>query len=145
MAKKTPQTPQARAARDALLNRAEWIINANILAACGYTPVLPPDLIDFSMERNMDVDGRALAALLKGVLPGIELKDDRAPHMIPPDGPAIDRCRWYIQKHAKGAYSQTELDDLIRVEWNQMEAEDRRTLTDFITNAKKANPEKFSH
>ena len=145
MAKKQPQTPAARAARDSLLKRSEWIINANILAACGFTPQLPPDLVDFNLERTADPDTRALAALLKGVMPVIDLKDDRAPHTIPPEGVAsIELCRWYIQRHAKGQYSTNELNDLIKLEWDMMEAHDRATLTEYITNAKKANPQKFN-
>jgi len=78
MAKKEPQTPQARAARDALLKRADWIVTANIHAACGYVPELPPDLLTFNLERAAEPDGRALAALLKGVMPSMILKDDLA-------------------------------------------------------------------
>jgi len=144
MATKNTLTPQARAARDALLKRATWIVDANIHAACGYVPELPPDMLTFTLERGMDPDGKALAALLKGVMPIISLKDDRAPHTIPPeDVPAIERCRWYIQRHAKGQYSANELDQLLGIEWDMMEAHDRATLTEYITNAKKANPEKF--
>jgi len=144
MAKNIPQTPQARAARDALLKRAEWIVNANIYAAAGYVPELPPDLMTFNLERALEPSSRALAALLKGVMPAMVLKDDRAPHMIPPDGTPLERARWYLTKHAKGAYSLTEAEDLIKIEQSQMEAEDRAILVEYITNARKANPAKFA-
>lgn len=132
MATKTPQTPQARAARDALLKRAEWIVNANVQAACGYTPELPPDLMTFDLERTGDPDGRALAALLKGVMPIMQLKDDRAPGTIPPSGPPLERCQWYVDRFHKGAYSRTEVDDLVKLEWGMMEATDRQVLVEYI-------------
>ena len=80
----TPLTEGARIARAALLKRAQWIVDANIHAACGYSPVLPPDMQDFDMVRNMDPDSKALAALLKGVMPAMSLKDDAPPvNLIP--------------------------------------------------------------
>ena len=145
MAKNIPQTPQARAARDALLKRADWIVKANIQAACGYVPVLPPDLVDFNLERAAEPNGAALAALLKGVMPTMVIKDDRAPHMIPPsDVSPLERCRWFIRKHAKGSYSYTELEDYLRIEQAMMESQERAQLVEYLTNAKKANPQKFT-
>ena len=55
----TPLKEGARVARAALLKRAQWIVDANVYAACGYVPVLPPDMQDFEMVRNMDPDPKA--------------------------------------------------------------------------------------
>jgi len=78
----TPLKEGARVARAALLKRAQWIVDANVYAACGYVPVLPPDMQDFEMVRNMDPDPKALSALLKGVMPIMSMKDDAPTHLL---------------------------------------------------------------
>jgi len=72
--------PDARAVRDMILARADWILNSSIRAACGYVPQLPPDMYDFTVDMNeqrMVPEMKPLADLLKAVAPVMKLEDDR--------------------------------------------------------------------
>lgn len=78
--RKTNNTPQARAVRDKILARADWILESSIRAACGYVPVLPPDMVDFTVDRDahrMVPELKPLGDLLKAVMPVMKLEDDR--------------------------------------------------------------------
>ena len=72
--------PDARAVRDMILARADWILDSSIRAACGFIPQLPPDMIDFNQdmtEQRMLPEMKPLADLLKAVAPVMKLEDDR--------------------------------------------------------------------
>lgn len=63
-----------------ILQRADWILESSIRAACGYVPRLPPDLIDFTGaddEMRMVPELKPLTDLLKAVAPAMKLEDDR--------------------------------------------------------------------
>ncbi len=72
--------PDARAVRDMILLRADWILNSSIRAACGFVPQLPPDMVDFTTDMNeqrMVPEMKPLADLLRAVAPVMKLEDDR--------------------------------------------------------------------
>jgi hypothetical protein len=76
---KTQRRAQARDIRAKLLERAEWIIDANIRASCGYIPQLPPDMVDFIGDQDtqrMIPEMKPLTDLLRAVIPKMELADD---------------------------------------------------------------------
>jgi len=131
MAKKNIPTPAARAARDALLARARWIIDSNIRAACGHRPQLPPDLVDFNDLPGLP-NPQALQGLLRSVMPAINLEDDR----IKTPGNELNSLQ--EQGHAlimamhTGAMSTAEAHPRLRIVHDQMEANDREKLMDFL-------------
>lgn len=73
------KTIQARDVRAKLLARSDWIIENSIRAACGYTPRMPLDLIDFTEDmagQRMVPEMKPLADLLKAIIPKMDVNDD---------------------------------------------------------------------
>ena len=137
MARKVP-THEARAARDALLKRAQWIIDSNIRAACGYNPILPDDLVDFSGVDAGLPSPNALVGLLKSVMPAIDMKDDRRPHGVS-GATAVEQAEDLLAKLMKGDISLNEADSTMILIKNNMEVRDRAQLTEFLVKYSEKN------
>lgn len=125
-------SPEARAARDALLRRAQWIIDSNIRAACGLQPVLPPDLLDFASNEVGAPSIASLNGLLKSVMPAIDMSDDRKPMGL--DGTtAIEQAEGILAKLMSGDMSLNEADASMSLVKDSMSIADRGKLLEFIS------------
>jgi len=125
--------PQARVARDALLNRATWIVDNSIRVACGYEPEIPADLADFGADRDFMPDSKVLSSLLKAVMPVIALEDDRA-RKTPKT--AVDRAQGFLDKYEAGEISIREYRENMNILEACVGMQERKLLTEYITRAK---------
>ena len=97
----------ARAVRDMILHRSEWIVNSSIRASCGYIPQLPPDLIDFTSEdsgQRMVPEMKHLSDLLRAVAPVMKLEDDRQSVKLTPK----QKVRKEIADKADAVYNESQ-------------------------------------
>ena len=131
MARNKSHSPEARAARDALLGRAQWIVDSNIRAACGLAPVLPPDLVDFNNHDPGIPSIASLNGLLKSVMPAIEITDDRRPILISGES-AVQQAESLLGELMLGEVSLNEADFSMKLIKSGMEVGDRAKLVAFI-------------
>ena len=130
--KKTKPTSEARAARDALLRRAQWIVDSNIRAACGLQPILPPDLVDFTNHEPGQPSIASLNGLLKSVMPAINLEDDRTHSQVISGENAEERATSILDSLVAGRMSLAEADRSMVLIKSGMEISDRTGLMQFV-------------